>query len=158
MPTPKSVTKVDKNGYITFTDDVSKAEYFLFELTRGALRDVGKYLKKQWKITYYQHFKKHTGEGAKATTVQVISSKNTKYPRLDIGLPHSHKGKPVRGFYSYFQEFGSSKTPKLGLLQNLVKNNIATIREIEAKYLDYINKDDSAIESKIEEGEILDED
>ena len=45
MPVPKSVTKLSKNG-VTFKSDVDKANYFLYELSRAALRDVAKLVKK----------------------------------------------------------------------------------------------------------------
>lgn len=157
MPTPKSVVKVTKdakgNATVTYTSDVDKAEYFIFELTRAALRDVGKFVRKEFGLRYYKQFRKHTGEAGRSLKSKVYSSKNTIYPRVDIGLSSKAKG-----FYSMFQEFGTKKTKKLGLLQGSVNDNIKTIREIEAKYLDYINADEELIKSKISEEEVEDED
>lgn len=156
MPTPKSVTKVtkDANGHaiVQYTSEVDKAEYMLYELTRAALRDVGKFVMKTFYTNYYQHFKKRTGEAGKSLRSKVWSSKSTIYPRVEIGLKKSAKG-----FYSMFQEFGTSKTKKLGLLTKAVEDNIATIRQIESKYLDYINSDTSQILANLSEGDIEDE-
>lgn len=140
MPTPKSVTKIDKNG-VQFVSDVDKTEYFLYELSRAALRDVGKYVSRIWRDLYYSKFKKHTGKGGKATKYKVISGKNTTAPRVQIGLM---SGK-VDGFYAYFQEFGTSRTPRLGLLSRAVEDNIAKIVEIESQYLSGLEDEAAAL-------------
>lgn len=145
MPTPKSVTKIDKNG-VRFVSDVDKTEYFIYELSRAALRDVGKYVSKIWRDLYYSHFKKHTGKAGKATKYKVISGKNTTAPRVQIGL----KTGQVDGFYAYFQEFGTSRTPRLGLLTRSVEDNIAKIVEIESQYLSGLEDEASAL-AKIDE-------
>jgi hypothetical protein len=83
----------------------------------------------------------------------VLSGKNTKYPRVEIGL----KTKTVKGFYSYYQEFGSSKTPKLGLLTDAVESNIPTIIEIESKYLSGLESEAQALALISSEGDYEDE-
>ena len=148
MSAPKSVVKMNKNG-ITYTSNVDACEYYIFELTRAALRDVGKFLKKQFRENYYRTFRRKTGEGGKATKVKVWSSKNTKYPRLEIGLP---TGK-VPGFYSYFQEVGTSKTPKYALLTHAAQDNIATIVKIESQYLSGLSGEAERLNHLINEGE-----
>lgn len=130
MSAPKSVVKVKRNG-VEYTSNVDAAEYYIFELSRAALRDVGKFVRRKWRDEYYSHFKRHSGDGGRAVTYKVISGRNTKYPRIEMGL----KTGQVDGFYAYFQEFGSSRTPKLGLLSSVVEDHIATIVEIESKYL-----------------------
>ena len=147
MPTPKSITKINKNG-VQFVSDVDKAEYFLYELSRAALRDVGKYVSKIWRDLYYSNFKRHTGNAGKATKYKVISGKKTEYPRVQIGL----KTGQVDGFYAYFQEFGTSKTPRLGLLTHAVEDNISTIIQIESKYLSGLEDEAEAL-SQIDESD-----
>ena len=44
-------------------------------------------------------------------------------------------------FYGGFQEFGSSHTPKQGLLRSTVEGNISKIVEIESHYLSALNGD-----------------
>lgn len=153
MPTPKSVTKISKKG-VTYTSNVEQAQYYLFELSRGALRDVGKFVRKRWQEAYYSHFKKHSGAGGKATSYVVLSSKNTIVPRVEIGLEHSKKGKNTDGFYAYFQEFGTAKIPRLGLLQKTVNDNIAEIVKIESQYLSALEGEASRLESLIHEEEM----
>lgn len=151
MGAPKSVVKVKKNG-VEYTSNVDAAEYYIHELTRAALRDVGKFVKTKFRESYYSHFGKHSGDGGKAVSYKVISSKTTTAPRVQIGLK---QGK-VDGFYAFFQEFGSSKTQKLGLLSHAVEDNIAQIVEIESKYLSGLEDEAEAL-SKINEGDYEDD-
>lgn len=130
MSAPKSVVKVKKNN-VEYISNVDACEYYLFELSRSALRDVGKFVRRRFRDNYYSVFKKHSGDGGRAVNYKVISGKNTQYPRVQIGL----KTGRADGFYAYFQEFGSSRTQKMGILTNTVEDNIATIVEIESKYL-----------------------
>lgn len=155
MPTPKSQTKVlVKNGKteVTYESNLDASQYFIFELTRAALRDVGKYVLKVWRTAFYQNFKKHTGKAGKATMYKVFSSRNTKYPRVEIGLPRTAKGN--EGFYAYFSEVGSSKVPKLALLTHAVEDNVEEILRIESQYLSALNDSESQIESLIDESEV----
>lgn len=145
MSAPKSVTKINKNG-VTYTSNVDACQYYIHELSRAALRDVGKFIRTKWRQIYYEHFTRHSGDGGKATNYNVIASKSTQFPRVQVGL----KTGKVDGFYAYYQEFGSSKQPRLGLLTGLVEDNIATIVEIESKYL-------SALESEAEALALIDE-
>ena len=147
MSVPKSVTKINKNG-VTYTSNVDAAQYYIFELNRAALRDVGKFVKRTFRDVYYSIFTKHSGDGGKAVNYVVLSNKDTKYPRVEIGLK---KGK-IDGFYAYFQEFGSSKTPRLRLLTSSVEDNIPKIIEIESKYLSALNDEAEAL-ALIDEGE-----
>lgn len=155
MSVPKSVTKINKNG-VTYTSNVDAAQYYIFELNRAALRDVGKFVKRTFRDSYYSIFKRHTGLGGKAPKYKVYSNKDTKYPRVEIGLEHSHRGNSVDGFYAFFQEFGTSKTPKLRLLTSSVEDNIPKIIEIESKYLSALNDEAEAL-ALIDEGEYTDD-
>ena len=149
MSAPKSVTKINKDG-VYFESNVDWCEYSIKELCRAALKDVGKFVRREFKKTFYERFKKHTGNAPKAVKYIVFSSENTQYPRIDIGLPHSSNGKPVQGFYSFFQEVGTSKQPKLGILTETVEKNVATIVKIESQYL-------SALEDEAKALELIDE-
>ncbi|MGO5053583.1 hypothetical protein ACTQ6A_13945 [Lachnospiraceae bacterium LCP25S3_G4] len=140
MGVPKSVVKLSKNG-IEYTSNVDKCQYLIHELTRAALRDVGKFLVKEFRDRYYSHFKRHTGDGGRATKYKVISSASTQYPRVQIGL----KTGKTDGFYSYFQEFGSSRTPRLGLLTKSAESNVAEIVKIESQYLSSLEDEASAL-------------
>lgn len=152
MSAPKSVVKVKKNG-VEYTSNVDACEYYLFELSRAALRDVAKFVRAKWKENYYAHFKKHTGDAGRAISSVVLSGAKTKYPRVEIGLK---QGK-IDGFYAYFQEFGTSKTPKLGILTETVESNIAQIVEIESKYLSGLESEAAALTLISSEGDYEDE-
>ena len=145
MSVPKSVTKINKNG-VTYTSNVDACQYYLFELSRAALRDVAKFVKRTFKDSFYSVFDKETGNAGKATQSIVYSNKDTKYPRVEIGLKKSQ----LKGVYAYEQEFGTSTVPRLGLLTDAVESNVAQIVEIESKYL-------SALESEAETLSIIDE-
>ena len=146
MSVPKSVTKIKKDG-IEFTSSVDWVQYSIFELTRAALRDIGKFICNRFRQNYYSVFKRHKGRVGRYTQYWVRA--NPKYqsePDLQVGL------KP-NAFYGGYQEVGSSKTPRLGLLTKTVNDNIGDIIKIESKYLSALNESESAVESLINEGE-----
>lgn len=154
MSAPKSVTKVIKKqgkAYVEYTADVDVAKYYIYELSRAAMRDVGKYVKKVWQMSYDGIVKKHSGRGRKATSYTVVAGKFTLFPRVQIGLK---AGKSDASFYAYMQEFGSSTMPRQGLLTKAVKDNIDQIIEIESKYLSELNGDNPSVD----ESEYNDED
>ena len=145
MSVPKSVTKITKNG-VEYTSNVDACEYYIFELNRAALRDVAKFVKRTFRESFYTYFDKETGNAGKATQSVVLSNKDTKFPRVEIGLKKSQ----LKGVYGYEQEFGTSTVPRLGLLTDAVESNIAKIVEIESKYL-------SALESEAQALALIDE-
>lgn len=151
MSVPKSVTKINKNG-VTYTSNVDAAQYYIFELNRAALRDVAKFVKRTFRDAYYSYFDKETDKAGRATTSAVLSNKDTKYPRVEIGLKKS----TVQGVYAYEQEFGTSTTPRLGLLTHAVEDNIPKIIEIESKYLSALNDEAQAL-ALVDEREHIDD-
>ena len=151
MSAPKSVVKVKKSG-VEYTSNVDACEYYIHELSRAALRDVAKFVRAEFKKNYYSVFKKHSGDAGRAVSSVVLASKSTTAPRVEIGLK---KGR-IDGFYAYFQEFGSSKTPRYGILQNCVESNVAKIVEIESKYLSGLENEAAAL-ALIDEGEYTDD-
>ena len=153
MPTPKSQVKIkakDGKTEVTYESNLDACQYYTFELTRAALRDVGKFVTKAFRTAYYSHFTKKSGEAWKATKYKVWSSRNTIYPRVDIGLDTKAKG-----FYAYFQEFGTStgNVPKLGLLTQTVQDNVGEIVKIESQYLSALDGEAKRIESLIDESD-----
>ena len=145
MSAPKSVVKFKKEG-VTYTSNVDACQYYIFELSRAALRDVAKFVKRTFKDLFYSVFDKETGNAGKATQSIVYSNKDTKYPRVEIGLKKSQ----LKGVYAYEQEFGTSTVSRLGLMKDAVESNVAQIVEIESKYL-------SALESEAEALSLIDE-
>lgn len=136
MALPRSVVKIRRDG-VEFVSNVDRASYTLQELTRAALRDVGKLVCKRTR----QQISRRTGRLAKNTQYWVRKQETD----LQVGF------KPG-GFYGGFQELGTEKQPKVGALYNAVKDNIKTIRDIEGKYLSAI-EDEQRARSIIDEGE-----
>lgn len=136
MSIPKGIVKIKKDG-VEFTSNVDRVNYTLRELTRAALRDVGRYVCNRTR----KQIKRRTGRVAKNTQYWV----RKKDADLQVGF------KPG-GFYGGFQELGTKKQPKIGALYNAVKDNIKTIRDIEGVYLSAIEDEQRAL-SLIDEGE-----
>lgn len=135
MSVPKSVIKINKDG-VKYVSNVDRARYTLKELTRAALRDVGKYVCKKFKTSYYSRFKRKTGKVGKFVQYWVRNKQPT--PNLQVGIK-------ANGFYGGFQELGTSKLPKMGLLSRAVENNIAEIVKIESQYLSALEKEAKAL-------------
>lgn len=142
MSVPKSVTKINKDG-VQFISSVDYYQYTLKELCRAALRDVGKYVCRTFRQSFYSVFKRRKGYVGKFTQYWV-QYKYEKYPKLQVGI------KP-NAFYGGFQEFGTSKEQKYGLLTSSVQDNVDMIVKIESQYLSALN-DDTA-ESMISESD-----
>ena len=136
MAIPKSVMKVSKDGKVIYTQSVDRVNYTIRELTRAALRDVGKFVCKQFRNSYYATFKKHSGRVGKFTQYWVKHKQ--KNVELEVGI------KP-NAFYGGYQELGSSKTTKHAILTHAVQDNIATIVEIESKYLSALEDEATAL-------------
>ena len=135
---------------MTYESNLDAAQYYIHELNRAALRDVGKFVAKAFRTAFYNHFDKDTGNAGKATKYKVISNDKTVYPRVQIGLkPPNNKG-----FYEYFQEFGTSTgIPRLGLLTHAVQDNVAEIVKIESTYLSGLSDEAARLDSLINENE-----
>ena len=154
MPAPKSVTKViAKQGKtsVTYESNLDASQYYIFELSRAALRDVAKFVTNLFRTNYYNHFAKKSGNAGKATKYKIYAGKDTKFPRVDIGL----RTGAVPGFYAYFQEFGTSTgIPKLGLLTHAVEDNVSEIVKIESQYLSGLEEEAARLEAIIDENEM----
>lgn len=133
MPVPKSVVKI-KKGNVEYISSVDKVQYTLAELTRAALRDTGKFLCNRFRSSFYGVFKRKKGRVGKYTQYWV----RRKELDLQVGL------KP-NAFYGGFQEFGSSKSKKLGLLSKTTESNIAKIVEIQSQYLSSLEDEAKAL-------------
>ena len=151
---PKSVTKLNKNG-VTFTSEVDKASYTLNELTRAALKDVGRF------ITYQCSVKVGKINSLKGVPFKArkyfgkayqywVRSKETD---LQVGI-HNTKYTDKYTWFGADAELGLNKQPKRAILTTTVEENIDKIREIESKYLSAI-EDELKAKSLINETEAI---
>lgn len=163
MPAPKSVVKVkikDGKTSVEYTSNVDAVNYYMFELSRRALNDVAKFIKVKFAENYMKLHPSRstitTAEGKKKSNVPNLkrqlyhktwSSKNTQYPRVQIGMNINEN----TGFNLLWQEIGSSKTRRQGILTNTVKDNVDQIVEIEAQYLSSLGKGNE--DAYVNEGE-----
>lgn len=130
MAVPKSVVKINKKG-VHYTSSVDRVSYTILELTRAALRDVGKYL------AYTANAKAQKLPGLKKSR-RVRGRTSTflyNVPWVKTGLPHLEVGVKHGTWYGEQQELGTSKQPRRQILRKSAHDNIAKIVEIESKYL-----------------------
>lgn len=142
MALPKYV-KFNKNG-IEYLSGADRCNYTIKELTRAALRDVGKYICKLAR----KKVPKETGRARKSLQYWVRSKQ--EYPDMQIGYKSS-------GFYAGFFELGTENHPKLAPLYSTVLENIDKIRKIEGQYLSAIEDKNRAIELIDEEETVSDD-
>lgn len=147
MSVPKSVIKF-KKGNIQYTSNVDFACYTIVELTRAAMRDVGKFLARKANDAAMKlpGLKKSRRVRGKTSTFRY------EVPWAKTGLPHLEVGVTHDTWYGVEQELGSSSQPKRSILKNAAQQNLATIIEIESKYLSALEDEAHAL-SLIDEGE-----
>jgi HK97 gp10 family phage protein len=141
MGMPKSVTKINKNG-VTYTSSVDAVNYTIAELTRAALRDTAKVIRRK----VIDELK--TLPGMKRSRRLYKSTQYWLRRRegdLQIGFKHG-------AWYGEHQELGTKNMPKKGFLRDTVYNNIKLIRETQAQYLSAI-ADKNKAERLIDESE-----
>lgn len=138
MSVPKSVIKF-KKGEVIYKSSVDYAAYTIKELSRAALRDVGKMLARYANDAANKHMKErhhHALLKYKSPFQYWVRKRETD---LQVGVEKTgHKDE----WYGASQELGTSGMPKLGILTETTRANIALIREIESKYLTGINADE----------------
>lgn len=146
MPMPKSVTKVKKDG-IEFISNVDRAQYTLQELSRAALKDVAKFLRRRM----VDELKKLPGMKRNKriynSTQYWVRKRDCD---LQIGIRHNT-------WYGVNQELGSKNMPKKGVIRETVFNNIDEIRRIEGMYIQAIEDENRALGLINEDEEVGDE-
>lgn len=145
MSVPKSVVKF-KKGNVEYVSSCDRAMYSIEELTRAALRDVGKYVTRLCNDKALKLFRgglrktnriiPHSGSDKNKVAFQYWARK--KECDLQVGIKHGT-------WYGTEQELGSSKTPKLGILRDTVYENIPEIIKIESQYLSALEDEAAAL-------------
>jgi HK97 gp10 family phage protein len=140
MSVPKSVVRFRKGG-VEYTSSVDRASYTILELTRAALRDVGKYIVRTantgaMKLPGLK--KSRRVRGRSSTFLYNV-------PWAKSGLPHLEVGVVDDTWYGVQQELGTSNQPKRQILRKSAQENIAQIIEIESKYLSALEDEAEAL-------------
>ena len=131
MPLPRSVTKIDRKGGVTFTSNVDAVNYTIQELTRAALRDVAKLIRKKMII----ELKKLPGmKRSKRIFTSTQYWVRRRDADLQIGFKHD-------SWYGARSELGTHGSPARGLLRKIVFNNIDEIIKIQSQYLSGISNE-----------------
>ena len=140
MSVPKSVVRFSKNG-VTYTSSVDRASYTILELTRAALRDVGKFLARtaNTKGMKLKGLKKSRRVRGRTSTFRY------NVPWAMEGLPHLEVGVTHDTWYGVQQELGTMNQPKRQILRNSAYENIAQIIEIESQYLSALEEEARAL-------------
>lgn len=130
MAMPKSVMKINKDG-VKFESKVDQAAYTIEELSRRALYDTAKFIRKQM----IAELKKMPGMRRNRRIYRSaqfwVRKRETD---LQIGYKHGT-------WYGAQQELGDRGQPARNTLRNAVYPNIAQIREIQAQYLSALSGD-----------------
>ena len=147
MSVPKSVIRF-KKGDVIYTSSVDRASYTLVELTRAALRDVGKFITRTANSGAMElpGLKKSRRVRGKTSTFRYT------VPWAKTGLPHLEVGVTHDTWYGVEQELGTSNQPRRQILRKSAQGNIAKIVEIESKYLSAMEDEARAL-SLINESE-----
>jgi hypothetical protein len=130
MPMPRSVVRVNKNG-IKYTSNVDRAQYTLRELMRGALRDIGKLLRRRM----IDKARKMPGmRRGKRITNAFQYWNRAKELDLQVGIKHNT-------WYGVEQELGTHNQPKRSIVRDTAYENLSEIRIIAGKYIKEIESE-----------------
>ena len=134
MPLPKSVVKIKKDG-IEYTSSVDRVKYTLEELSRAALRDVAKLIRKRMivKLKKLPGMKKN--KRLYKSTQYWVRKRETD---LQIGFKHNT-------WYGVMQELGDRNQPARNILRGTVMDNLDEIRKIEGQYLSAVEDENRAL-------------
>ena len=141
MAAPKSVMKIDKNG-VHFTESVDRANYFITELTRAAMKDVAKYVLR----IVRQNVRGITN---KTRRMRYAGMRYQYWVRkkecdLQLGIENIARGAET-AWWADQAELGTAGQPKRGFLRAAVYDNIDMIRKIESQYLSAIEAEDESL-------------
>lgn len=166
MPLPSSV-KFTRHG-ITYLSNVDRTAWTIKELSRAALRDVGKFVcntaRKKTRKRYGGALGRTPAGRRRAykgfgywvrkieTDLQVGSKSSTWYGVWQELGDEFHGARKTRfgGFIPF-----KARQPRRAILTTTVRENIETIRKIEAQYLSAVEDENRAL-GLIDEGEYRD--
>lgn len=129
MPLPNAKMKIKKDG-VRFESNVDATQYMLTELTRAALRDTAKFLRKRMVEKFRQLPGMRRSKRPYSSAQYWVRKRETD---LQIGLKHNT-------WYGVLQELGDRGQPKRDILRSTVMENIDEIQKIQAQYLSALNQ------------------
>lgn len=142
MAMPRSVTRTTKDG-IKFIDNVDRAQYTINELTRAALSDTARFVRRRMNDEVRKLPGMRRAKRPYSSNQYWVRRRETD---LQIGFKHDT-------WYGVEQELGTNGQPARNILRNSVYNNIDEIRRIQSKYLSAITTDSAG--RLIDEGEYV---
>lgn len=139
IPSPVKI----KRDRVEYVSQVDRANYYLRELTRAALRDVGKFVRRRQldQVRKLRGLKRKNKRPLRAFQYWVRKREND----LIVGIKHNT-------WYGVIQELGLDKNPRRQILRKSIFENINEIIKIEAQYLSAI-EDDMKAQSLVSEEE-----
>lgn len=148
MPLPKSVVKINRKG-VKFESSVNRAEYTLTELTRAALRDIGKLLTFKARDKVRDIANRSMKRSKRVRNAWQFWNRRRSVD-LIVGIKHDT-------WYGVDQELGTDGQPKRDILRKTVFENLQLIREIQARYLKHIEDELQAERHIDENAEVADD-
>lgn len=141
MAAPKSVMKINKDG-VTFTESVDRANYFITELTRAAMKDVAKFILRIVRGNV-------RGISNQTRKMRYAAMRYQYWVRkkecdLQLGIENTAKGANT-AWWADQAELGTAGQPTRGFLRAAVYDNIPMIRTIESQYLSAIESEDESL-------------
>ena len=141
MAAPKSVMKINKDG-VTFTESVDRANYFITELTRAAMKDVAKFILRIVRGNV-------RGINNQTRKMRYAAMRYQYWVRkqecdLQLGIENTAKGANT-AWWADQAELGTAGQPTRGFLRAAVYDNIPMIRTIESQSLSAIESEDESL-------------
>lgn len=140
MSVPKYVTV--KRGEVEYISGLDRCQYTIKELSRAALRDVGKFVCQNAR----KKIRRRSGKARRYLQAWV----RKKECDLKIGY------KPA-GWYGGYLETGTDSISKIAPIYSTVAENIDEIRRIEGQYLSAIEDENKALGLINENEEVSDD-
>lgn len=124
-----------KKGDIEIISNIDRTQYCITELSRAALRDIGRYLRKQQidKVKKRPGMKKH--KRPYSAFQYWVRRRETD---LQTGIKHDT-------WYGADQELGTRHQPKKAILRDTTYESISEIRRIAGAYIKAIEDENKAL-------------
>lgn len=134
MPMPRSVTRIKKDG-VEFISNVDRAKYTITELSRAALKDTARFLRRRMIDKLKQLPGMRRSRRLYRSTQYWVRRRETD---LQIGFKHD-------SWYGAHSELGTHNQPARGILRDTTYENIDQIRIIQGQYLSAIEDENKAL-------------